>query len=344
MPNQVTVTFAGDTDKLESAFDRVGASSKKMDDTVGKASKSMDEHGNAMGRMGEKADNSERNLIGIHDVIDGTATIMEGPGKAGIVAYIQGWADLAGGLAPLLLSMAEMKISTIGNTIATTSHTIAMGVAKGATVVWTGVQWLLNAALTANPIGLVIVAIAALIAIVVLIATKTTWFQDLWRVAWTWIKNTALNVWDWLKNLPSMIGDAFKKIYDFITWPFRTAFNFVSDAWNNTIGKLSWTVPAWVPIIGGKTISAPHLPHFHEGGIVPGIPGEDVLTVLQAGERVTSVRDVAAQREAARAEIVNIYMTISPETLARFKSIEEFLEFVDMLRNSKRRGVVMVTP
>ena len=113
MANAVTLTFAGDTANLESSFDRVGKSGKEMGDKVGGASGKLGEHANGMNRVGEAADNSERNLIGVHDVIDGTATIMQGPGKAGIVAYVQGWADLAGGLAPLLLSLAETRVATL---------------------------------------------------------------------------------------------------------------------------------------------------------------------------------------------------------------------------------------
>jgi hypothetical protein len=78
-------------------------------------------------------------------------------------------------------------------------HGIQM-VIRAATIVWTAVQWLLNVALTANPIGIIIVAIAALIAIVVLIATKTDWFQRLWGWAWGGIKAAALFVWNWIKK------------------------------------------------------------------------------------------------------------------------------------------------
>lgn len=147
-------------------------------------------------------------------------------------------------------------------------------------------QLALNVAMTLNPIGLIIAGIAALIAVIVLIATKTTWFQDAWEVAWGWIKRTAMDVWEWLKKLPGLIGNAFAKIADFITTPFRAAFNLVAKAWNNTIGALSWTVPGWIPGIGGKTISAPKLPTFHTGGVMPGAPGTEGLALLQAGETV----------------------------------------------------------
>src|SRR5690606_10900746 len=129
----------------------------------------------------------------------------------------------------------------------------------------TAAQWLWDAALSANPIGLIILGITALIAVIVLIATKADWVQRLWKVVWGGIKAAAVAVWDWLKELPGRIGDVFSSVADFISRPFKAAFNFVADAWNNTIGKLSWTVPGWVPFIGGNTISAPQLPKFHAG-------------------------------------------------------------------------------
>ena len=39
--------------------------------------------------------------------------------------------------------------------------------------------------------------------------------------------------------------------------------------------------------VGGFTIGTPNIPYLHTGGIVPGMPGSDVLAVLQAGERVS---------------------------------------------------------
>ncbi len=46
---------------------------------------------------------------------------------------------------------------------------IMSAIARGATILWTSAQWLLNAALTANPIGIVIVAVGALIAGIILL-------------------------------------------------------------------------------------------------------------------------------------------------------------------------------
>ncbi|HEY0696522.1 MAG TPA: hypothetical protein VGD43_01790, partial [Micromonospora sp.] len=108
------------------------------------------------------------------------------------------------------------------------------------------------------------------------------------KAAWDWVKSTSAAVWDWLTSLPGKLKTAFAKISGYITAPFRAAFNFVARAWNNTIGKLSWTVPGWVPFgLGGQSISAPKLPEFHTGGRVPGAPGTEVPILAMAGERVT---------------------------------------------------------
>jgi hypothetical protein len=259
--NQVTLTFAGDADKLTKAFDNVESSADKLSGTMRNASKAAEEHEGKLGKMGETADNSERNLIGVHDVIDGTATIMQGPGKQGIVAYIQGWADLAGGLAPLLLQMAEMNIKILAMKAAQVVQAAATGVVTAA-------QWAWNIAMSANPIGLIIAAIALLVGAIILIATKTTWFQTIWKYAWEGIKVAAVAVANTVASV------------------FKAVFNQIADVWNNTVGRLSWSVPGWVPFIGGNHIAVPKIPKFHSGGVVPDVPGGEMLAVLQSGERV----------------------------------------------------------
>lgn len=170
---------------------------------------------------------------------------------------------------------------------------LVIGTVAAALKVWAVVQAVLNLALWTSPITWIVLGILALVAVVVLIATKTTWFQDLWKWVWGGIKDAASAVgdwfvntlwkkwivgawdgivgaakgaWNWLKALPGRLKSAFFKVADFITSPFRRAFNAVAGLWNRTVGRLRFTVPGWVPGIGGKTISMPTLPMLARGG------------------------------------------------------------------------------
>lgn len=285
--NKVNLTFAGDSKDATKAFNEVGQAADKMDSKVRESGEAFDKVGEGFDKSEQRAMGFRDTITGVQDTSKGLASVLKGDlsGEA-FLTLGMGIGDLSSGFANLLVPMAKTVATTVASTASMVAHSVASAAVRVATLAWTGAQWLLNVALTANPIGLIIVGIAALIAIVVLIATKTTWFQTIWRVSWTAVKKSAVAVWEWMKDLPARMGSIFKQVASAITWPMRTAFNLVADAWNATIGSLSWTVPGWVPFVGGNTISAPQLPHFHQGGRVPGVPGSEMLAVLRAGETV----------------------------------------------------------
>lgn len=77
------------------------------------------------------------------------------------------------------VAMGVLGATTGAASIAIGQNTVAMAAYKtmalivtGVTKAWTAAQWLINVALTANPIGIIIVAIAALIALVVVVIKK----------------------------------------------------------------------------------------------------------------------------------------------------------------------------
>jgi hypothetical protein len=109
--------------------------------------------------------------------------------------------------------------------VVTATWAVIQGIATAATWLWTAGQWLLNAALTANPIGIVVMAVAALVGAIILIATKTTWFQTVWQymtsslaAAWRWMWNSVLapiirfvlngfaSITDGIANMLSILG------------------------------------------------------------------------------------------------------------------------------------------
>jgi len=294
MANQVTLTFAGKTQDLETSFDKVGQGAETMAVRVTQATNQSAE------RFDHLSQQSSLLSGGIGDV-GGALTTAFGENTAigefgakmesasAIIMGFTGLMDLA------VFATNNFKLASIASTAATVAQSVATKVAAAA-------QWVMNVALTANPIGIVIMAVVALIAVIVLIARKTDWFSQAWRASWKWIRTAAENTWNFIKKIPGWIGTAFRKVADFVSMPFRAAFNAIARAWNNTIGRLSWSVPAWVPIIGGNSISVPNLPTFHAGGTVPGVVGRPTVALLQAGETVGSI----ASNGGGRGEMVYV--------------------------------------
>lgn len=65
---------------------------------------------------------------------------------------------------------------------------VALGVLAVALGIATVAQWAMNSAVLANPITWIIVGIVALIAAIVLVATKTKFFQTIWSSVWGFMK------------------------------------------------------------------------------------------------------------------------------------------------------------
>jgi len=150
----------------------------------------------------------------------------------------------AGAIAALYLAFKTMGAVVSIAEKATKAWVIVQKAAKIATAAWTVVQWLFNAAMDANPVVLITLAIIALIAIIVVIATKTDWFQRIWKASWTFIKKIALDVWHFLVN------DVFNPMKNFFTktipsWVLKLRDWFVY-AWNWIARKTHQT---WSSII-----------------------------------------------------------------------------------------------
>lgn len=131
-------------------------------------------------------------------------------------------------LIPLVAGLAAYKTVMLAITIATKA--------------WAAVQALLNIALTANPIGLIIAAIAGLVAGIVLLYNRNETFRKIVQVTWAAIKNVIGAVWGWLSTtvFPGLKA-AFTVIGAAATWLWNNA---ITPAWNGikeVIG-LAWEV------------------------------------------------------------------------------------------------------
>lgn len=157
------------------------------------------------------------------------------------------------------------------------------------------IQWVWNAALLASPLTWIIAGILLLVGVIVLIATKTDWFQRLWKAIWSkigdpvkntwkWIKDTTSSFVNWIGKVPGKIGNFFKSVGNAISAPFRAAFNAIASGWNSTVGGFGFTVPSWVPGVGGNSFSIPSMSRLAVGGDVL----KSGLAYIHAGERINT--------------------------------------------------------
>lgn len=110
-----------------------------------------------------------------------------------------------------------------------TAFTTASAAATGGLTVG---QWALNAALGANPIGLVVVAIAALVAGIIWVATQTTFFQDVWLAATGVIGTAATWLWEnAISPVFTAIGGIFTWVYETIILPIVTGIMIYIGLW-----------------------------------------------------------------------------------------------------------------
>jgi hypothetical protein len=113
-----------------------------------------------------------------------------------------------------------------------------------------------------------------------------------------WVSGRVENIVGFFSGLPGRLRDALAGLATIITTPYRLAFNGIANLWNNTVGKLSFTVPSWIPGIGGKGWDVPNIPTFHNGGTIMGLRGQEVPILALAGETVrTRAQEQGLQRQ-----------------------------------------------
>ncbi len=189
------------------------------------------------------------------------------------------------------LSGVQTVTSTVNDTFAAFSS-----VTKTAT----GVQWLFNAAMTANPVGIVVAAIAALVAGLVLFFTKTEVGRKIWETTWTFIKTSVSTVWDvvsgtfgkvmdFLGGLPAKIANIGRTMWEGLKGGLKASVNWIIDKLNGLGGGLA----GFVNKIPGVNITIPQIPRLAGGGVLsgPGTGRSDSIPLMASnGEFIVNER------------------------------------------------------
>lgn len=144
----------------------------------------------------------------------------------------------------------------------------AMKVYAAGQMIVNGVVAIFNALLLANPITLVLLAVVAFIAILAALYFK---FEVVRKIVDT--------VFDAMLLGGKAVFDGLSTYFTGLYNIFKTLFNGIAKLWNNTVGKLAFKIPSWVPGLGGFGFEVPNIPYLAEGGIVTG------PTLAMIGER-----------------------------------------------------------
>lgn len=269
-------------------------------------------HQTAAYKIGSAWRKVQQDLIKLYDNI-------KGPGVASIVAilHVAGFlvtsltnlTDGAGGLSdvvvPLAAAFIAYKFAVLG--AAAAEKSLALQTAIGGVIRLTREVGLLTAATAlfdsvalANPIGIIALGIAALVAIIVMLIMHWQQVKDAGVAAWNWIKQAfvvAFNfitshleyLWapvlvakgldllvgyitsrfhyitDFISGLPSRIASAASGMWDGIKDAFRAALNWIIKQWNHIHLKLGATIPILNKHVG-VTLSTPNIPYLASGG------------------------------------------------------------------------------
>ena len=138
--------------------------------------------------------------------------------------------------------------------IAMTAYAAVMGFVTAATRIWTGVQWLLNVAMSANPIGLIIIGIAALVAAVVYCWNKFAGFRAFILTMWDTLKGFGNIIKDYIINRFNEMLSGLGKLGEALRKLFTGDFKGAASAATEGLKKLSGVESVAKAVSGTKQL------------------------------------------------------------------------------------------
>lgn len=297
----LAIRMTADASEAADAADKVGAAYEDMGREVDAAADKSGAAADRMGSVAESADNlgsSTAQAAGGLGDLGGALSAVPGPlGAVGtgmetlapLVMGVTGATDLLNVAAE---SNIVKSVRQAGATALNTAKTVIMtGVTKAAAVG----QWALNAAMEANPIGLVVIAVAALVAGLVLAYNKSETFRNIVDGAMRGAKAAVGLVVDAVDSIKGKIDSAMDK--------FPLLAQAVSLAKTLIVGYFEAMTLPLRTLIGWVDTAIDKLSHIH----IPHIPG---LRVSSSGSTV-STPTVAVAGDPAAAGQTLIYLTVN---------------------------------
>jgi hypothetical protein len=273
---------------LESKMDSAASAARNMDkalsNATGSAARDLDNVAESTDRMATKTGTATGAMGAL---AGGFEALGLGAVATGLQVVGASTDFVSGGMDLLTLALESTKVKQIATTVTTYAQAVATNVASAATKAWAGVQWLLNVAMEANPIGLVVIGVMLLVGAIILAYNKSDTFRKIVTGAFEAV--TAAASWLWknvLVPFGKFVADVFVAYWDALSKGLSTVVGWFKDA-------LEWAAKLWEKLqdfIGGTV-----------GKVLDMFKGSTTLTVLTGSSVATATTGADVNALAGRA-------------------------------------------
>lgn len=175
--------------------------------------------------------------------------------------FVNNWGWIAPVISGIVGAIVAFKVAVFAINTVMNAWAIVQGICTAA-------QWALNVAMTANPVGIIIVAIGALIAIGVALwmnwDSVCAWCRQAFQAVgdffvsvgtsigsffvglWTGIKDTAVGVWN---GITGFLSGAWNTIFSAAVSIFTGIGNAIKNVWNGIVGAIKGAINSIISAI-----------------------------------------------------------------------------------------------
>ncbi|MFC6153650.1 phage tail protein [Nocardioides yefusunii] len=328
----VRVAVVGDSGDLrralsqaEAALDDVGDTAvdngRRVEAALGATAESADATASASSQLAGGLGDLAGGMAAAGFISEDTAAAFDTASQA--IMGVTGAADL--------MNLATEKIPGI--------HKVATAATKGLAAAKRALGVAIRFAM--GPVGLIMIAITALIAIVTVLWKNNEGFRKAVIKVWEavkdgvgaaidWVSDKISGLIDFFKKLPGRMTQAVSGLWNGIKDGFKGAINWVIDKWNNFSISLPGVKVPGLGQVGGFTLNTPDIPRLNMGGIVTR------ATTITAGEGRPEAILPLDRLGGLGGGDVNIYMHPTSDPVAVGRELQKVL---DAFRLAGGRGL-----
>lgn len=248
---------------------------------------------------------------GISTFCDALSTAMDL--ASGAISVIEALSPVIGAVAGAIITY---KGAVLLWNAAETAKNVVMGISTAA-------QWALNVAMTANPIGIVIVAIGALVGAFIVLWNKSEGFRNFWINLWEKVKAIVTSAWEGIKA-------GFEKIKNGIS----AVKEKVSTMWNGVKEKTSELWGGVKNVVSEKLNNIKSAYDANGGGLkgatfaaIEGVKeyyrtGYDAINQLTGGKLGEVVNAVGVKMEAVKSKFGEAFGNVKNTVMTIFENIK----------------------